>query len=170
MSICVSPDSLDWSKVHHMRNVAASNALLGRLREHHSDNDPVISAPIQLVAPKPTAALIPIVVVKPKTVPRSAITYGPGHYIHLQCVVAKYFGITRAELVGQSRRQKYAVPRQVAMFLAHDGKRTLPEIGRRFGRDHSTVNHAIRKIERYVEQGLFDMPATVAKLREALAQ
>jgi chromosomal replication initiator protein len=41
------------------------------------------------------------------------------------------------------------VPRQVGMYLAKKlTPRSLPEIGRRFGgRDHSTVLHAVRKIE-----------------------
>jgi chromosomal replication initiator protein len=41
------------------------------------------------------------------------------------------------------------VPRQVGMYLAKKlTSRSLPEIGRRFGgRDHSTVLHAVRKID-----------------------
>jgi chromosomal replication initiator protein len=47
------------------------------------------------------------------------------------------------------RARAVARPRQVAMYLAkHLTSRSLPEIGRRFGgRDHTTVMHAIRKIE-----------------------
>jgi chromosomal replication initiator protein len=44
-------------------------------------------------------------------------------------------------------------PRQIGMYLAkHLTARSLPEIGRRFGnRDHTTVLHAIRKIEGVIE-------------------
>jgi chromosomal replication initiator protein len=49
-----------------------------------------------------------------------------------------------------SRRTANVVrPRQIAMYLAKTlTLRSLPEIGRRFGgRDHTTVLHAVRKIE-----------------------
>ena len=40
-------------------------------------------------------------------------------------------------------------PRQIAMYLAKNlTTRSLPEIGRKFGgRDHTTVIHAIRKVQ-----------------------
>ena len=45
-------------------------------------------------------------------------------------------------------------PRQIGMFLAkHLTKRSLPEIGRRFGgRDHTTVLHAVRKIDTLIKE------------------
>jgi chromosomal replication initiator protein len=52
-----------------------------------------------------------------------------------------------------SRRTANVVrPRQIAMYLAKTlTLRSLPEIGRRFGgRDHTTVLHAVRKIETLV--------------------
>ncbi|HJM60139.1 MAG TPA: helix-turn-helix domain-containing protein, partial [Alphaproteobacteria bacterium] len=47
------------------------------------------------------------------------------------------------------RAQMVARPRQVAMYLAKQlTQRSLPEIGRKFGnRDHTTVMHAVRKID-----------------------
>jgi chromosomal replication initiator protein len=56
-------------------------------------------------------------------------------------------------------------PRQIAMYLAKTlTLRSLPEIGRRFGgRDHTTVLHAVRKIE-----GLVDSDATLADEIELL--
>ena len=168
MTIRISPDSLDWSKAYHMRNVAATNKLLALLHEHHGNGELVTTAPIEASEPEPE----PVIAAEPEPAPEPIIKYGPGHYVHIQRVVAKHYGITRVELLGPSHRQKYSLPRQVAMYLCHvNGTRTLPEIGRRFGgRDHTTVLHAVRKIERWVEQDLFDMPATIAKLREALGR
>ena len=63
--------------------------------------------------------------------------------------VAGYYQITIEDLKGKSREQKYATPRQVAMFiLREDSKINLSSIGKLFGgRDHSTVLHAIRRIQ-----------------------
>ena len=50
------------------------------------------------------------------------------------------------------RARNVARPRQVAMYLAKQlTSRSLPEIGRKFGgRDHTTVMHAVRKIEEII--------------------
>jgi chromosomal replication initiator protein len=64
-------------------------------------------------------------------------------------VVARHFGVTRADLLSQRRHRSVVWPRQIGMYLAKQlTARSLPEIGRRFGnRDHTTVLHAIRKID-----------------------
>jgi hypothetical protein len=63
---------------------------------------------------------------------------------------AAHFGLTLAELVSERRDHKVVRPRQIAMHLAKKlTSRSLPEIGRRFGgRDHTTVLHAVKLIER----------------------
>ncbi len=74
--------------------------------------------------------------------------------ITIQSAVARYYNVTRADLMGHSRIAKFVKPRQIAMYLAKtlnplSPLRSLPEIGRRFGgRDHTTALHAIRKITR----------------------
>jgi chromosomal replication initiator protein len=67
----------------------------------------------------------------------------------IQRVVARHYSVTRTELVSARRTRTVVKPRQVAMYLAKVmTPRSLPEIGRRFGnRDHTTVLHAVRKIE-----------------------
>ncbi|MDC9701605.1 MAG: chromosomal replication initiator protein DnaA [Alphaproteobacteria bacterium] len=67
----------------------------------------------------------------------------------IQRVVAKHFNISRQELISSRRSRAIVYPRQICMYLAKTmTDRSLPEIGRRFGgRDHTTVLHAIRKIE-----------------------
>jgi chromosomal replication initiator protein len=68
----------------------------------------------------------------------------------IQKRVSEHFKIRPAEMVSARRAREVARPRQVAMYLAKQlTPRSLPEIGRKFGgRDHTTVIHAVRQIER----------------------
>ena len=68
----------------------------------------------------------------------------------IQRRVADHFRIKQAEMSSARRAREVARPRQVAMYLAKQlTPRSLPEIGRRFGgRDHTTVIHAVRQIEK----------------------
>ena len=70
----------------------------------------------------------------------------------IQRVVARQYNVSRADLLSSRRTANVVRPRQVAMYLAKVlTLRSLPEIGRRFGgRDHTTVLHAVRKIEALV--------------------
>jgi hypothetical protein len=56
-------------------------------------------------------------------------------------------GIPREDLISPSRTQRLARIRQLAMWRCRQAGVSFPEIGRHFGRDHSTVLHAVRKIE-----------------------
>ncbi len=69
-------------------------------------------------------------------------------------VVAKHYGVQRGDLLSSRRNQSIVRPRQIGMYLAKSlTSRSLPEIGRRFGgRDHTTVLHAIRKIDSLKQQ------------------
>ena len=64
-------------------------------------------------------------------------------------VVSRHFGVSKGDILSQRRHRSVVWPRQIGMYLAKQlTSRSLPEIGRRFGnRDHTTVLHAIRKIE-----------------------
>ena len=70
----------------------------------------------------------------------------------IQRRVAEHFNIKMAEMTSSRRARIVARPRQVAMYLAKQlTQRSLPEIGRKFGgRDHTTVMHAVRKIEELI--------------------
>jgi chromosomal replication initiator protein len=70
----------------------------------------------------------------------------------IQRVVARHYNVSRGDLLSSRRTANVVRPRQVAMYLAKTlTLRSLPEIGRRFGgRDHTTVLHAVRKIENLV--------------------
>lgn len=67
----------------------------------------------------------------------------------IQRRVADYYTIKLADMVSARRAREVARPRQVAMYLAKRlTPRSLPEIGRRFGgRDHTTVMHAVKRID-----------------------
>lgn len=67
----------------------------------------------------------------------------------IQKKVAEHFNIRLADMHSARRARQVARPRQVAMYLAKQlTSRSLPEIGRKFGgRDHTTVMHAVKKIE-----------------------
>ena len=67
----------------------------------------------------------------------------------IQKRVAEHFSIRLADMHSPRRARAVARPRQVAMYLSKQlTSRSLPEIGRKFGgRDHTTVMHAVRKIE-----------------------
>ncbi|HYD29541.1 MAG TPA: helix-turn-helix domain-containing protein, partial [Azospirillaceae bacterium] len=67
----------------------------------------------------------------------------------IQKKVAEHYNIRLADMSSSRRARAVARPRQVAMYLAKQlTSRSLPEIGRKFGgRDHTTVMHAVRKVD-----------------------
>ena len=83
----------------------------------------------------------------------------------IQRIVARHYNVSKTELLSNRRTRTIVKPRQVAMYLSKVlTPRSLPEIGRRFGgRDHTTVLHAVRKIE-----GLSGSDTTLAQELELL--
>ena len=67
----------------------------------------------------------------------------------IQRQVADYFNIKLSDLLSARRSRQVARPRQVAMYLCKQlTSKSLPSIGRKFGgRDHTTVMHAVKRIE-----------------------
>ncbi len=72
----------------------------------------------------------------------------------IQKLVASHYNVSRADILSARRTANVVRPRQIAMYLSKVMTlRSLPEIGRRFGgRDHTTVLHAVRKIEDLVSK------------------
>jgi chromosomal replication initiator protein len=68
---------------------------------------------------------------------------------HIQHCVASRFELEISDLLSAKRDRRLVMPRQMAMFLAKQlTSLSLPDLGRAFGgRDHTTVLHAVRKIE-----------------------
>jgi chromosomal replication initiator protein len=103
--------------------------------------------------------------IQPKAIIRPKLTVA-----RIQESVSFYYGLPVSEMTSQRRSRSVARPRQLAMYLAKELTcKSLPNIGRLFGnRDHSTVIHAIKQIEKLRRT---DMGLDIAcrDLREALA-
>jgi chromosomal replication initiator protein len=67
----------------------------------------------------------------------------------IQKVVANHYNVSKHDLLSARRTRAIVRPRQIAMYLAKTmTPRSFPEIGKHFGgRDHTTVLHAVRKVE-----------------------
>lgn len=75
-------------------------------------------------------------------------------------------GLSYAEIMGRSRSLEASRPRQMLMVEVHElYNKSLPEIGRLFGRDHTTVLHALRNVEKYrLPNGAFDIRSKWKKM------
>ena len=87
----------------------------------------------------------------------------------IQRRVADYYHLKLTDLLSARRAREVARPRQVAMYLAKRlTPRSLPEIGRRFGgRDHTTVMHAVKRIDE-LRAADRELDADVAQLSRML--
>jgi chromosomal replication initiator protein len=78
---------------------------------------------------------------------------------HIKKTVCKHFKVSIEDLNSKKKNNSIAWPRQIAMYLATElTSMSLPEIGREFNRDHSTVVHAREKIKEEIEQNPFFTP------------
>jgi hypothetical protein len=121
-------------------------------RERHIEPPPPPSPPspmameVTMVVQEIVAPPAP----EPKPKLRSVTQYGP--ISRIQRTVSEFYGITRIELLSRCNIAVIVKPRHVAIYLARKlTSSSAPEIGRRFSRDHSSVLHAINRI-----QGLMD--------------
>ena len=102
--------------------------------------------------------VLPIIRPKPKPMPGLCLAK------FVQETVAAHFGVTVHEILAKRRNPKVILPRHVAMYVTkHVSLQSFPEIGRRFQRDHTTVLHAVQKIERMIESD-FDLKQTIENL------
>jgi len=87
----------------------------------------------------------------------------------IQKVVASHYGIKISDLKSAKRLKALVLPRQVAMYLARQlTSSSYPEIGEKFGgKDHSTIIHAIKKIEQCMDDDL-QLNAIINSLRQSL--
>ncbi|HTB21232.1 MAG TPA: chromosomal replication initiator protein DnaA [bacterium] len=83
----------------------------------------------------------------------------------IQETVTNRFNLKLSDMKARKRTDAVAYPRQIAMYLSRElTPASLPEIGNAFGgRDHTTVIHAINKIEQKMKQDT-DLAATIEKL------
>lgn len=74
-------------------------------------------------------------------------------------VVCKRYSVNLDDLNSKKKNNSIAWPRQVAMYLATElTSLSLPEIGREFNRDHTTVIHAKEKVKEEIENNTFFIP------------
>lgn len=75
----------------------------------------------------------------------------------IQKLVAEYFQIKVSELKSSKRLKNIVFPRQIAMYICRKlTDHSYPEIGTKFGgKDHSTIIHAIKKIEKKMEEDMY---------------
>ncbi len=86
----------------------------------------------------------------------------------IQKKVADFYNISVKEMQSSRRARTVARPRQIAMYLAKQlTSRSLPEIGRKFDRDHTTVMHAVRKVEELIVED-HSLAENIDSLRRAL--
>jgi chromosomal replication initiator protein len=83
-------------------------------------------------------------------------------------VVCQFYGVEKAALLGSDRTQHVAMVRHIAMYLArlYSGL-SYPALGSAFQRDHSSIIHGVRMIERRIK----DQPAFaefLARLEHAI--
>lgn len=87
----------------------------------------------------------------------------------IQKSVAAYFSIKVSDLKSAKRLRALVIPRQIAMYISRQlTSCSYPEIGDKFGgKDHSTIIHAIKKIERQLEED-YQLKITVENLKNSL--
>jgi len=87
----------------------------------------------------------------------------------IQKAVASYFSVKVADLKSPKRLKALVLPRQIAMYLSrHMTSSSYPEIGERFGgKDHSTIIHAIKKIEKQMETD-YQLRSTINTVKNGL--
>jgi len=108
---------------------------------------------------EPTVDAVPLLVtVSPDSIPDDAPVKRRPLTIRttvedIQCVVARKYNFSRADLLSHRRTLDVVRARHIAMFLCRElTRRSLPEIGRRFGgRDHTTVLNSIRRVTGWIE-------------------
>ena len=83
--------------------------------------------------------------------------------------VCRYFGISNAEMLGKSRAKPFAYPRQIAMYLARTHTAlSFPDLGRVFGRDHTTVLHGYQRIMDDLLKKDMNLEMDIKRLEEEL--
>jgi chromosomal replication initiator protein len=89
---------------------------------------------------------------------------------HIQRRAAEFFGLKLADMRATTRTKAIAFPRQIAMYLARQlTHASLTEVGRAFDKDHTTVLHAVTKVEALVREDP-KLKKTVETLAETVSR
>lgn len=82
-------------------------------------------------------------------------------------LTAQFYGLSRADMESRSRLLAIVWPRQVAMALCrHYTRCSLPQIGRAFNRDHTTVIHAIHQVNKAAQDPIHSVD--LSRLRDQI--
>lgn len=165
-------DQNEEYRVLRQRNQQCSANLLKALRTNHGEEIEIEIIDPEPAEPEPVKVLPPI---SQKAIAVAIEIAFPPYISRIKAIQAatliEFPKITRAELTSRRRTAILVRPRQIAMYLAKIlTDQSLPEIGRRFGgRDHTTVLHAVRKIERLVQiDG--DLAAQVDRIKDMIPE
>jgi chromosomal replication initiator protein len=89
---------------------------------------------------------------------------------HIQRTVSGFFGLKLADMRTRTRTKAVAFPRQIAMYFARQlTHASLTEVGRAFDKDHTTVLHAVSKIEAMIREDA-KLKKTIDTLAESVAR
>jgi chromosomal replication initiator protein len=89
---------------------------------------------------------------------------------HIQRKVSEFFGLKLTDMRARRRTKAVALPRQIAMYFARQlTHASLTEVGRAFDKDHTTVLHAVTKVETLIRQDA-KFKKTVDTLAESVAR
>jgi hypothetical protein len=157
--------SADEDKGYCDKAKNGSAQLLSRLRKHHAElmqkEEPEAEIEIIEVEPEPVAEPDPIKAwaERQKAIPIPKAGWfsvekdlGPTSHRTIQVediikAVGRHYGIARNEILSVRRDKDVVLPRQVAVYLCKQlTSRSLPEIGRRMGRDHTTILYSVRRV------------------------
>lgn len=171
MSLARTDDS-----VFRERAARASDRLLASLRRHHGEVEPEGAVPVPIAKsipvepPKPLAPIPNAVIAGACKIAFPPIIINQIEAIQ-RAVLQEFPGLTMADMKSARRTGAIVNARQIAMYLARQiTSRSLPEIGRRFGgRDHTTVLHAVRKIEAKLEKNT-ELGAQILRIKENIPE
>ncbi len=139
------------SKAARMTNVVIPEQLLQFLAERITSNVRELEGALNRVVHQTTLLGRPLTLETAQEVLRDVLRANEKRITieEIQKAVVAHYNLKFADMQSKRRSRVVARPRQVAMYLAKQlTPRSLPEIGRRFGgRDHTTVMHAVRKVE-----------------------
>jgi len=88
----------------------------------------------------------------------------------IQKCVAAHYNVKVSDLKSAKRLKTLVIPRQIAMYIARQlTSSSYPEIGEKFGgKDHSTIIHAIKKIEKQLEED-YQIKITIENIKNSLS-
>lgn len=163
MSVALSKPVPTPSQIKFNRDRKAALARINAAQFNARIPAPVEPPPVIILEPIPDAMMVEA----HQLIESNAVTrIKPGTIKAIQIAITKEFPVSLGDLFARRCTRSVVYPRQVGMYLAKvmTGN-SLPEIGRRFGgRDHTTVLHAVRKIEAVVAKNS-DAAAQVERIR-----